>query len=520
MSRSQVPDILSAARPAAPFCSPSGQAFAALPDGPLAHRAVPLRSPLFRLWLAQTYREQFEDFPSRNALRHALDLLEAEARFGRAPAAPVHARLAFTGDPHQPESVILDLDHDGAAVEITPAGWTLTDAPGPLFRRRYARAPLPAPERNHPAALEELRSVLNLAPHHWTVLAAWLAAAFRPAGPYPILVLRGPSACGKSTLASVLRAVLDAPGCLPVPHTVAALEQLAATHWILAFDELPPLSPALASALARIASGTSLANPAAHGEEPTHTALCRPVILTLPDSESAALPRMLAERAVIVDLPALEPARRRPEGAIHAAFQRLHAPVLAQLCDAVALAVKDAVALAVKNETAQPYAEHTRFPAQAHWAVACAPALGLEPELAARALAAGPAHPVAHAISHLLRQHPHWTGTASQLHTALAARHCPALPANARALSELLRRILLPGIALEFARGSAASRTRTITLTAAPSRTPETCVQTAGSTHKLSVPPAPPETASGTRAAATSGAPPPIRQAAPGAPDE
>jgi len=43
----------------------------------------------------------------------------------------------------------------------------------------------------------------------WHLLVAWLLAALRPCGPYPVLNLHGEQGSTKSTLARLLRALVD-----------------------------------------------------------------------------------------------------------------------------------------------------------------------------------------------------------------------------------------------------------------------------------------------------------------------
>jgi hypothetical protein len=83
----------------------------------------------------------------------------------------------------------------------------------------------PGPAR----VLTQFRSLANLAGDRaWIRCLLWLLAAFRPAGPYPPLVLHGPAGSGKSTAARMLRALVD-PHQLPlraIPRSASALANL------------------------------------------------------------------------------------------------------------------------------------------------------------------------------------------------------------------------------------------------------------------------------------------------------
>jgi hypothetical protein len=114
----------------------------------------------------------------------------------------------------------------GAAfVEISATGWKNTAGPGVLLQ--ISRSALSIPEPAPPPAdalapLDTLRSCLNP-----PTRTAWLrclacvlsrpasGAAFRPAGPYPILILQGRPGSAKFFAARVLRSLVD-PSIAPL----------------------------------------------------------------------------------------------------------------------------------------------------------------------------------------------------------------------------------------------------------------------------------------------------------------
>jgi hypothetical protein len=66
------------------------------------------------------------------------------------------------------------------------------------------RLPLPA----HAGSIDLLRLHVNLAEPDFRLMIAGLTAAMRPVGLYPIVVLNGENASGKSTLAGTLRLLI------------------------------------------------------------------------------------------------------------------------------------------------------------------------------------------------------------------------------------------------------------------------------------------------------------------------
>ena len=76
------------------------------------------------------------------------------------------------------------------------------------FRRPRGMAPLPTPQRH--GTLDDLRAFVNVSSEaDWILLVSWLISAFRPTGPYPILLLHGEQGTAKSTTPRVLRNLID-----------------------------------------------------------------------------------------------------------------------------------------------------------------------------------------------------------------------------------------------------------------------------------------------------------------------
>jgi hypothetical protein len=99
-----------------------------------------------------------------------------------APEGAVHIRVA-----EHAGHIYLDLpDEHWRAVEIGPDGWHVIGCPPVRFRRPPGMLPLPMPEQG--ASIEALNSFLNLSsPNDFVLIVAWLLAALRPRGPYPLL---------------------------------------------------------------------------------------------------------------------------------------------------------------------------------------------------------------------------------------------------------------------------------------------------------------------------------------------
>jgi hypothetical protein len=93
------------------------------------------------------------------------------------------------------------------------------------------------------------------------LIVAWLLAALRHGGPYPLLAVFGEQGSSKTVLSKILRALVD-PNTAPVrcaPREERDLFIAASNGHLLAFDNLSDVPPWISDALCRLASGGSFA---------------------------------------------------------------------------------------------------------------------------------------------------------------------------------------------------------------------------------------------------------------------
>jgi hypothetical protein len=225
------------------FHTATGSAFADIIIA--GHRETwPIRSKRFRAFLRRSYYQASGEAASAAEIRSALDLFEARAQFD-GPERPVHVRMA-----EHAEHIYLDLaDEDWRAVDIGPDGRRVIGSPPVRFRRPAGMLPLPVPEQG--GSIETLRSFLNLPNwNDFVLIVAWLLAALRPRGPYPLLAVSGEQGSAKTVLSKLLKALID-PNAAPVRSLSREERELmiaANNSYLLAFDNLsglPPGSPTL-----------------------------------------------------------------------------------------------------------------------------------------------------------------------------------------------------------------------------------------------------------------------------------
>ena len=135
-----------------------------------------LRAKGFRGWLTKRFYEETGGAPNNEALRSALDVLEARACFN-GPERPVFVRVG-----EHEGKIYLDLANETwQAVEIGKAGWRVVDTPPVRFRRTAGMKPLPGPNRG--GSIETLRRFLNVqSDADFVLVVAWALACLRPKG--------------------------------------------------------------------------------------------------------------------------------------------------------------------------------------------------------------------------------------------------------------------------------------------------------------------------------------------------
>lgn len=422
----------------------------------------PLESRTVKDYLARCYFKTSGSAPSSQAIQNALNVLRGRALFDGCEK-PVYTRIAECDG-----KIYLDLCNSvWEVVEITVQGWEVIQSPPVYFVRSRGMAALPAPQKGRKVGA--LRDLLNVASTDWPLLLGWLIGVLMPSGPYPVLVLTGEQGSAKSTVARMIRSLVD-PSTIPLrslPREERDLAISAGNSWIIAFDNVSYLMPWLSDAICRLATGGGFATRElyANAEETLFTAT-RPVILN--GIGDIATRSDLLDRAIIIVLPTIPNEKRRTEVDMRKEFEIVRPMVLASLLNAVSLALKDVDSVMLDDMP--------RLADFAKWVVAAIPALGVAPndfldayrgniqdinELALEST------PVARAIMILASEIPdggEWVGTTTELLDKLSfdvgetAERRKDWPKGARALGTILRRLApnfrAVGIDIMWDRGS------------------------------------------------------------------
>lgn len=430
----------------------------------------PIRSREFKMWLSGRFFEETGAAIGGQALEDGLRILEARAVNDGAEHAPA-TRIGRSRD-----KLYLDLgDSTWRAVEIDAAGWRLVKDPPVKLLRSVAMRPLPEPEAG--GMIEELHEFLNVRDDAGMMLVvAWLVAAFRDRGPYPILVVNGEQGTGKSVFTRNMRALID-PSAAPiraVPKDDRDLVVSAGNSWVLAFDNLSSVPVWLADALCRLATGGGFATRMLHTDrDESIFEASRPIILNgIPSLTDRA---DLADRALCIHLATIPDDQRRPEDELAALFEARRPTILGALLDAVSAALRNLPS--VKLDRAPRMADFVK------WTTAAAPGLGWDNPAEFIDVYAGnrrdvtdatfEADPVAIAVrDFVVKVHSRegWNGTATELLALLnervseGVRRSKIWPMSAQALGNRIDRIapLLRGKGFAIERRHSGVRTITI----------------------------------------------------------
>jgi hypothetical protein len=443
-----------------------GHAFATFRVG--EHRETwSLRSSGIKRWLRRLDFSASRQLAPARLIGEVIGHLEALGLDG--DEIPVHLRVA-----RQDERIYLDLgDPEWRAVEISAAGWRVVADPPVKFRRPMGLRALPEPVLG--GSVAQLRDFINVpSQDDFVLVVGWLLMSFKPEGPYPILVLQGEQGTAKSTLARILRSLVD-PNASPVRSepNVRDLMVTSQNSWTPVLDNLSGLKPALSDALCRLSTGGGLGTRKLYAdEEETIIDAARPLILN--GIEQLATRSDLLDRSLVITLLPIPDDARRTYAALWDAFSKAKPAILGALLDAISGALKDFKSVSVPHLP--------RLADFATWVTAAESALPWKRGdfLSAYGRNSQEAHsiaiessPLAEAISAL-----DWTqqfsGTATELldklnqEAAETVRRQRSWPRSAQALSAQLSRLKpnlrATGIYVETGIRTGKARTRIITI--------------------------------------------------------
>ncbi len=314
------------------FRSADGRFHAQVPIGD-RQEIYGLKSTALCDWLIESYRCERGELPPTGAVRSVVTSLVARARFDYSMPS-VYVRVGRDGESGAGDFYIDLGDSSGRAVKINARGWLVVDKPAVKFRRPEGQLPLPVPKRE--GSIERLHAYVNLTEPDFRLLVGWLAAALLPEGPYPVLVIHGEQGSAKSTLAKVVRLLID-PQASPVlaqPGSTRDLMVTALNGWLLVYDNISSLPIWLSDSLCRLATGGGFSGRALYSDDERRTVHAERAVI-LNGVDEFVRRDDLADRCAFLKPPPISHLSRRAEAEFWQSFRADHAAIFGGLLDAV-----------------------------------------------------------------------------------------------------------------------------------------------------------------------------------------
>lgn len=398
----------------------------------------PIESPSYKEKLMHLYLNLTGKGASRTSMRDALDTLSSLAKFD-GPERNVWLRTGYNGK----KNIVIDLGRpDWQMLEIRADGYSHSDR-APNFQRSQAMMALPQPGE---ADFKRIWRYLNVRLEDRPLVAAWLLAAVRPSGPYPILILSGEQGTGKTSAARFLRRLVD-PSASPVrapPKDIRDLLVGAKNSWVLSLDNLSTLTPELSDALCRLSTGGAIAERALYtNTDEVLVEVQRPVIIN--GIEDLASRPDLSERSLHIELVPI--GKRKTEEDLNRQFAQDWPHIVGGLFEAASAALRDCGTIHIDDLPRM--ADFTK------WACAGVPALGYSTDaflaafrsnLADGMISSVENSPVGRVLMDFIRKRGQWQGTSTELLSQLgsspgADQRSLAWPKSPKGLSGVLKRL-------------------------------------------------------------------------------
>ena len=299
------------------------------------------KSKQFRRWISNAFWKKYNKPPAPDALRSALNIIEARACF-ECKKFRLFNRVAVFED-----AIWYDLaDKDWRAVKITASGWEIVADPPILFRRyRHQDAQCtPVSDGDMKAILKHVNITDQ---RHQLLFMVYIISCFIPGFPHPVPNIYGRPGSAKSAMSKLLKKLID-PSQIEVvslPTDLAQLAQTVAHHWFLCFDNISYMSEATSDMLCKVVTGSGFSKRELYSDDEDIIYSIKHCI-ALNGVNLPATKGDLLDRSILFELQKVE---RREEKKLLQEFERDHPLILGAIFDAVAGAMKIYPSLDISN---------------------------------------------------------------------------------------------------------------------------------------------------------------------------
>lgn len=364
----------------------------------------------FRLWMVRMFYESYGGSPSSDAITRALQTLEAQARYD-GDCHPLHYRVAS-----DKERFYYDLaDSAWRVVEVGSSHWKIAKHP---FKFKRAGNTAPQVEPQSGGCLDKVLQYVNLVnPRDRVLLQVFLVACLVPDIPHPLLLLMGEKGAAKSTLARIIKKLVD-----PADEELLSLSQgqnelglLLAKNYVASFDNLDGMQNWQSDLLAKAVTGGGMTKRKLFTDDEEIILKFKRVIV-LNGINPAVTRSDLLDRTIPLMLERIPKEKRKEEGEFWREFEKDRPYIFGAMLDVL-----------VEAKQIYPHVKLTELPRMADfcrwgWAIAEAMGIGGKTFLAMYWEAiehqnevAIDHHPIAFAIRVFMEGKPDWEGSPSGL---------------------------------------------------------------------------------------------------------
>jgi hypothetical protein len=356
--------------------------FAEIPiedDPPGLERRVvaAINSQRFKRWLIYNFKREFERAPGREALKIAIDGIDADAAH-HSDRAPVHIRVGYANN-----TIYVDRGTpEGDVIEIDAGGWrVIPRAPVKFIRPSSGLGVLPLPEKN--GNIDDLQALLNLKDRRdFILLIGWIIGCYRPiaagagAGEYGLLLLIGPHGSSKTSALKAALALVDPvhtepPGQCREDRDVLVVAQ---ETFVLGMDNVKHISNERASVYCRLLSGGKISGRSLYTDrEVTSITARRPIAMTATTVVTTEVD--IADRTLMIRMGESfedKSGGRKTSAEVDAAFGKVQPKLLGCILDAVSAGLRN-------RDRPMPRDNLPRLADMADWLQRCEGGLGWPP---------------------------------------------------------------------------------------------------------------------------------------------